>query len=89
MADLTGKFAEEFGAAGLSGEETAVIYEQSMNTGFGQSCRGYFLLKFLGYPKVKVLHGGYEAWTAEGMPVSTMPSPRRRRPSRSPTRATA
>lgn len=71
MADLTGKFAEEFGAAGLSGEETAVIYEQSMNTGFGQSCRGYFLLKFLGYLKVKVLHGGYEAWTAEGMPVST------------------
>jgi 3-mercaptopyruvate sulfurtransferase SseA len=33
-----------------------------MDTGFGQSCRGFFLLKFLGYPKVKVLHGGYEAW---------------------------
>ena len=69
--ELTDKFADEFGAAGLSGEETAVIYEQSMNTGFGQSCRGFFLLKFLGYPKVKVLHGGYQAWTAEGMPVST------------------
>lgn len=71
MHELTDKFADEFGAAGLSGEETAVIYEQSMNTGFGQSCRGFFLLKFLGYPKVKVLHGGYQAWTAEGMPVST------------------
>lgn len=71
MHELTDKFADEFGAAGLSGEETAVIYEQSMNTGFGQSCRGFFLLKFLGYPKIKVLHGGYQAWTAEGMPVST------------------
>ena len=71
MHELTGKFADEFGAAGLSGEETAVIYEQSMDTGFGQSCRGFFLLKFLGYPKVKVLHGGYRAWAAEDMPVST------------------
>ncbi len=37
-----------------------------MNTGFGQSCRGYTLLKYLGYPKVKILHGGYAAWTAAG-----------------------
>ena len=44
MAELKSKFADAFGAAGLSGKETAVIYEQSMNSGFGQSCRGYFLL---------------------------------------------
>lgn len=71
MSELKEKFAAEFGAAGLDGEKTAVIYEASMNTGFGQSCRGFYLLSFLGYPKVKVLHGGYAAWTAEGMPVST------------------
>ncbi|WP_421851597.1 sulfurtransferase [Oricola sp.] len=79
MHELTEKFAAEFGAAGLSGNETAIIYEQSMNTGFGQSCRGFFLLQFLGYPKIKVLHGGYQAWTAEEMPVSTdavMPTPK-------------
>jgi thiosulfate/3-mercaptopyruvate sulfurtransferase len=70
-AELRAKFAEAFGKAGLSGEETAVVYEQSMNSGFGQSCRGYFLLTFLGYPKIKVLHGGYAAWTAAGLPVST------------------
>ncbi|MFG1301003.1 sulfurtransferase [Xanthobacter sp. V3C-3] len=75
-AELRGKFAEAFGKAGLSGKETAVIYEQSMNTGFGQSCRGYFLLTFLGYPKIKVLHGGFSAWQAAGMPVSTdVPTP--------------
>lgn len=66
MKELTGKFAAAFGSVGLSGAETAVIYEQSMNTGFGQSCRGYYLLKYLGYPKVAVLHGGLAAWTAEG-----------------------
>ncbi len=51
IAELKTKFADAFGAAGLSGEETAVIYEQSMNSGFGQSCRGYFLLTMLGYPE--------------------------------------
>jgi thiosulfate/3-mercaptopyruvate sulfurtransferase len=70
------KFAAIFGAAGLSGEETAVVYEQSMNTGFGQSCRGYVLLRYLGYPKVKILHGGYVAWAAAGLPTTTAaPSP--------------
>ena len=49
--ELKTKFADAFGAAGLSGKETAVIYEQSMNSGFGQSCRGYYLLTMLGYPR--------------------------------------
>ena len=51
--ELKTKFADAFGKAGLSGKETAVIYEQSMNSGFGQSCRGYYLLTMLGYPKIK------------------------------------
>jgi len=45
LKELSGKFADAFGAAGLSGEEIAVIYEESMDTGFGQSCRGYFLFE--------------------------------------------
>lgn len=71
MAELTEKFAAAFGAAGLDGSKTAVLYEQSMNTGFGQSCRGYFLLSYLGYKNVKVLHGGIEAWKSAGMGLST------------------
>ena len=74
--ELKTKFADAFGKAGLSGKETAVIYEQSMNSGFGQSCRGYYLLTMLGYPKVKVLHGGFDAWAAAGLPVTTdVPTP--------------
>src|ERR1700724_3051859 len=70
MHELKTKFADAFGKAGLSGKETAVISKQSMNSGFGQSCRGYFLLTMLGYPKIKVLHGGYDAWAAAGFPVT-------------------
>jgi len=76
LEELRTKFAEAFGAAGLSGEEVAVIYEDSMDSGFGQSCRGYFLLEFLGYPKAAILHGGYQAWLAEKMPTTTdVPTP--------------
>ncbi len=71
MATLRQKFADAFGAAGLSGTETAVCYEESMSSGFGQSCRGYFLLSWLGYAKAKVLHGGLQAWKAAGLPIST------------------
>src|SRR5712664_1140696 len=74
--ELKTKFADAFGKAGLSGKETAIIYEQSMNSGFGQSCRGYYLLTMLGYPKVKVLDGGFDAWAAKGLPVtSDVPAP--------------
>jgi thiosulfate/3-mercaptopyruvate sulfurtransferase len=69
--ELEAEFAEAFSEAGLSGKETAVIYEQSMDTGYGQSCRGYFLLSAFGYPNVKVLHGGVDAWRAAGLPVTT------------------
>ena len=71
IQELRSKFAEAFGAAGLSGEEVAVIYEESMDTGFGQSCRGYFLLRYLGYDKAVVLHGGVEAWQMEGYGLTT------------------
>ena len=68
---LREKFSKAFGQAGLSGAETAVLVEESMTSGFGQSCRGYFLLKYLGYPKAMILHGGFMAWRAAGLPVST------------------
>ncbi len=74
LMELRGKFAEAFGAAGLSGAETAIIYEQSMNSGFGQSCRGYYLLQFLGYPKAAVLHGGLDGWVKAGGASTTVPA---------------
>ncbi len=75
LNELKGTFAEHFGAIGLSGAETAVFYEDALNSGYGQSCRGYYLLTWLGYPKVKVLNGGYSAWKAGGMASTTEVTP--------------
>lgn len=73
---LKDSFIKQFGAIGLSGKETAVFYEDSMNGGYGQSCRGYYILTWLGYPKVRVLNGGFSAWKMAGLPVSTVaPTP--------------
>ena len=74
LHDLKATFAKALGEAGLSGEETAVFYEDAMNSGYGQSCRGYYLLTWLGYPKVKVLNGGLSGWKAQGLPLSTIPA---------------
>lgn len=67
LASLRSQFAELLGTAGVSGMERIVIYEDAMNKGYGQSCRGYFLLAYLGCSKVSVLHGGYQAWIAAGL----------------------
>jgi len=74
MEELRATFEKDFGEAGLSGKETAVLYEDTMANGYGQSCRGYFLLSWLGYTKAKILHGGLHAWTAAGMETSTTPA---------------
>ena len=71
LQELKDSFSSQFGAIGLSGLEAAVLYEDAMNTGFGQSCRGYYLLTWLGYPKVHVLNGGFSAWMAAGLPTTT------------------
>ena len=71
LEELKGTFASHLGAAGLSGQETAVFYEDALNSGYGQSCRGYYLLTWLGYPKVKVLNGGFSAWKAAALSIST------------------
>ena len=71
LKELKSTFAAHLGAIGLSGKETAVFYEDALNSGYGQSCRGYYLLTWLGYPSVKVLNGGFSAWKAAGKPVST------------------
>jgi thiosulfate/3-mercaptopyruvate sulfurtransferase len=44
LKELKETFATALGAAGLWGAETAVFYEDAMDSGYGQSCRGYYLL---------------------------------------------
>ena len=64
-------FARALGAAGLHRTDRVAIYEDAMDNGYGQSCRGWFLLKYLGHPEVAVLHGGLRAWQARKLPLTT------------------
>ncbi len=76
LTSLHSLFAELLGKVGISGKERIVIYEDAMHKGYGQSCRGYFLLTYLGCDKVSVLHGGYQAWLAAGLPITDeLPTP--------------
>ena len=53
-----------------------MLYEDTMNSGFGERpCRGYFLLTHFGYPKVKVLHGGLGAWKRPACRWPLTPAP--------------
>jgi thiosulfate/3-mercaptopyruvate sulfurtransferase len=76
LVNLQAEFARLIGNAGIAGTEPIVIYEEAMNSGFGQSCRGYFLMSYFGCPNVAVLHGGYQAWLAASLPTTTeIPTP--------------
>lgn len=63
-------FASLFGNAGIGGSERVIIYEDAMDNGYGRSCRGWFILKHLGYKNMQVLHGGIQEWLRKGFPLS-------------------
>lgn len=49
-----------------------------MNNRYGGSCRGYWLLSYLGHVKSGILDGGLSAWIKAGFPVSkeiSLPKP--------------
>jgi thiosulfate/3-mercaptopyruvate sulfurtransferase len=54
-------FKKRFGELGISGKEHVIIYEKSMNTQYGASCRGFFILKYMKHPNVSTLEGGLDA----------------------------
>lgn len=69
-------FNRLLGNAGLKPTDKVVLYEDAMDNGYGQSCRGWFILNYLGHPgNVMVLHGGFRAWLAKSKPLSATTSP--------------
>ena len=62
-------FRERFGQLGITGTEHIIIYEQSMDTQYGASCRGFFIFKLLDHPYVSTLEGGLDALIAMGNDV--------------------
>jgi len=42
--------------------EHVILYEDNLKALYGSSCRGYFLLKYMGHPNVSVIEGGYQCF---------------------------
>jgi thiosulfate/3-mercaptopyruvate sulfurtransferase len=55
-------------AAGVSRARPVVVYDDRDATA---AARGWWLLRYHGHENVRVLDGGYQAWLAAGLPVST------------------
>jgi thiosulfate/3-mercaptopyruvate sulfurtransferase len=55
-------------AAGVSRDRPVVLYDDGDAMA---ASRGWWMLRYFGHPDVRVLDGGYQAWTAAGLPVST------------------
>ena len=55
-------------AAGVSQDRPVVMYDDRDATA---AARGWWVLRYYGHENVRVLDGGYQAWLAAGLPVST------------------
>ena len=55
-------------AAGVRQDQAVVVYDERDATA---AARGWWLLRYFGHEHVRVLDGGYQAWLAAGLPVST------------------
>jgi thiosulfate/3-mercaptopyruvate sulfurtransferase len=53
--------------AGVSRRGAVVVYDEADSTA---AARAWWLLRYFGHPRVRVLDGGYRAWTAAGHPVT-------------------
>ena len=58
-------------AAGVRSDRPVVAYDAADGS---VAARAWWLLRWAGHRDVAVLDGGYRAWTASGLPVSTRPA---------------
>lgn len=57
---------------GVSETKAIVFYEE--NSGM-RAARGVWFLEYFGHPNAKMLDGGFKAWKAAGMPITTDATP--------------
>lgn len=70
--------ARILGDAGIARSDSVVVYGECAPCGGGPSVATYvyWLLRYIGHDKVRVLDGGIDAWTEAGMPVQNSSSVR-------------
>ena len=66
----TAAFEAAMRRAGVSAGRPVVVYDDADSTA---AARAWWLLRYFGHSSVRVLDGGFRAWTAEGEPVSSGP----------------
>src|SRR4051812_29188740 len=59
-----------FALRGVSPDRPVVVYEKDSGV---RAARAFWFLEYLGHPDVRLLDGGFKAWTAAGFSVSTDP----------------
>jgi len=64
----TGVFESAMRAAGVHASSDVVVYDDADAT---IAARAWWLLRYFGHDRVRVLDGGLRAWAAAGLPVST------------------
>jgi thiosulfate/3-mercaptopyruvate sulfurtransferase len=62
----TADFETAMRLAGVSDGRPVVVYDEAESTA---AARAWWLLRYFGHPSVRVLDGGFRAWTAAGHPV--------------------
>lgn len=76
LKEIQEKFQALFSAAGITSDKKVIIYEDAFDTRYGGSCRGYWLLTYLGHTDTGILDGGYSAWEEAGLAVDNkIPNP--------------
>jgi len=60
-------FQQAMRAAGVSADRQVVVYDDADSTA---AARAWWVLRYFGHPRVRVLNGGYRAWVAAGRPVT-------------------
>jgi thiosulfate/3-mercaptopyruvate sulfurtransferase len=71
VSDMTGFLGE----AGISADDELLIYGECQPCGGGPSAATYvyWIMKYLGHEKVRLMDGGIEDWIAAGHPTSAKP----------------
>lgn len=62
------RFAETLGSFGISNQSTVVTYDEGSCM---LACRLWWMLRWVGHAKVRVLDGGLQQWEAHGYATST------------------
>jgi thiosulfate/3-mercaptopyruvate sulfurtransferase len=69
IAGPAAALAAKLGALGLSPDKHVILVDE---LGGARAAQAFWLLEYLGFPRVSVLEGGVERWMAEGRPQTRL-----------------